>query len=173
MLSAFSVEHCPPSRWNTVRHQHGIVSAIAWNTHQGMKAFLLAAMPVVLMDGTAPDLNHWLRIEPAIVAAVECRQALPLHVLEGIAPNAPGSWSLTPARSFTVFGLPVTRIELFIDPDGELGASYTAVIEKRSLEQVRKQLKLASQRGRIGQLSADQPSAEVQVTCTVAATEQG
>ncbi|TFI47140.1 hypothetical protein E4O93_14220 [Diaphorobacter sp. DS2] len=32
MLSAFSVEHCPPSRWNTVRHQHGIVSAIAWNT---------------------------------------------------------------------------------------------------------------------------------------------
>ena len=33
MLSAFSVEHCPPSRWNTVRHQRGIVSAIAWNTH--------------------------------------------------------------------------------------------------------------------------------------------
>ena len=32
MLSAFSVERCPPSRWNTVRHQHGIVSAIAWNT---------------------------------------------------------------------------------------------------------------------------------------------
>ena len=138
-----------------------------------MKALLLAAMPVVLMDGTAPDLNHWLRIEPAIVAAVECRQALPLHVLDGIAPNAPGSWSLTPARSFTAVGLPVKRIELFIDPDGELGASYTAVIEKRSLEQVRKQLKLASQRGRIGQLSADQPSAEVQVTCTVAATEQG
>ncbi|WP_084462923.1 hypothetical protein [Hydrogenophaga sp. PBC] len=35
MLSAFSVERCPPSRWNTVRHQHGIVSAIAWNTHLG------------------------------------------------------------------------------------------------------------------------------------------
>jgi len=34
MLSAFSVERCPPSRWNTVRHQHGIVSAIAWNTHE-------------------------------------------------------------------------------------------------------------------------------------------
>ena len=32
MLSAFSVQRCPPSRWNTVRHQHGIVSAIAWNT---------------------------------------------------------------------------------------------------------------------------------------------
>ena len=36
MLSAFSVERCPPSRWNTVRHQHGIVSAIAWNTHLNM-----------------------------------------------------------------------------------------------------------------------------------------
>ncbi|WP_206165311.1 hypothetical protein, partial [Citrobacter braakii] len=34
MLSAFSVERCPPSRRNTVRHQHGIVSAIAWNTHR-------------------------------------------------------------------------------------------------------------------------------------------
>lgn len=54
-----------------------------------MNALLLAAMPVVLMDGTAPDPDHWLRIEPAIVAAVECRQALPLHVLDGIAPNAP------------------------------------------------------------------------------------
>ena len=77
-----------------------------------MKALLLAAMPVVLMDGTTPNLNRWLQIEPAIVAAVECRQALTMRVLEGIAPNAPGSWSLTPARSFTVFGLPVTRIEL-------------------------------------------------------------
>lgn len=109
-----------------------------------MKALLLAAMPVVLMDSNAPNLDHWLRIESSITTAVECRQTLPMHVLEGIAPNAPGSWSLTPARSFTVFGLPVKRIELFIDPDGELGASYTAVIDKRSLEQVRKQLKLAT-----------------------------
>ena len=131
-----------------------------------MNALLLVAMPVVLMDGTAPDLNRWLQIEPDIAAAVECRHVLPMHVLDGIAPNAPGSWSLTPARSFTAFDLPVKRIELFIDPDGELGASYTAVIEKRSLEQVREQLKLASQRGRIGQLSADQPSAEVLVSCT-------
>ncbi len=138
-----------------------------------MKALLLAAMPVVLMDSNAPNLDHWLRIESSITTAVECRQTLPMHVLEGIAPNAPASWSLTPARSFTVFGLPVKRIELFIDPDGELGASYTAVIDKRSLEQVRKQLKLASLRGRIGQLSANQPSTEVQVTCTVTATKQG
>ncbi|POR10881.1 hypothetical protein BV908_09140 [Diaphorobacter sp. LR2014-1] len=42
MLSAFSVEHCPPSRWNTVRHQHGIVSAIAWNTQAGSVLPVLA-----------------------------------------------------------------------------------------------------------------------------------
>ncbi len=72
-----------------------------------MKALLLATMPMVLMGGTAPDLEHWLRIESAIAAAVECRHVLPMHVLDGIAPNAPGSWVLTPARSFTVFGLPV------------------------------------------------------------------
>lgn len=138
-----------------------------------MNALLLAAMPVVLMDGHAPDLDQWSRIEPAIAAAVECRQTLPIHVLDSIAPNAPGSWALTPARSFTAFGLPVKRIELFIDPDGDLGASYTAVIEKRSLEQVRKQLNLISARERIGHLSADQPNDEVQLVCTVAATEQG
>lgn len=94
-----------------------------------MNALLLAAMPVVLMDSTAPDLNRWLQIEPDIAAAVECRQTLPVRVLDDIAPNAPGSWLLAPARSFTVFGLSVKRIELFIDPDGELGASYTSVIE--------------------------------------------
>ncbi len=138
-----------------------------------MNALLLAALPLVLMDGQAPDIDHWLRIEPAIAAAVECRQTLPLHMLDGIASNAPGSWSLVPTRSFTVFGLPVQRIELFIDPDGELGASYTAVIEKRSLQQARKQLNLISARERIGQLSADQPNDEVQLVCTVAATEQG
>jgi hypothetical protein len=31
-LSAFSVKRCPPSRWNAVRHQSGMVSGMAWNT---------------------------------------------------------------------------------------------------------------------------------------------
>ena len=133
-----------------------------------MKLLLLAAMPVVLIDGNAPNLERWLTIEPAVQAALECRQVLPAATLRGIPPSEPGSWTLTPARSFTVFGLPVAQVRLFIDPDGELGASYTAVIEKRSLKQVRKQLKLASQRGRIGQLSADQSGQHIELTCTVA-----
>lgn len=66
-----------------------------------------------------------------------------------------------------MFGLPVAQVRLFIDPDGELGASYTAVIEKRSLEQVRRQLEFAGNRGRIGQLSADQPGQHIELTCTV------
>ena len=132
-----------------------------------MKLLLLAAMPVVLIDGNTPNLERWLTIEPAVKAALECRQALPAATLRGIPPSEPGNWTLTPARSFTVFGLPVAQVRLFIDPDGELGASYTAVIEKRSLEQVRRQLEFAGNRGRIGQLSADQPGQHIELTCTV------
>ena len=132
-----------------------------------MKLLLLAAMPVVLIDGNAPNLERWLTIEPAVQAALECRQTLPTTTLRGIPPSEPGSWTLTPARSFAVFGLPVAQVRLFIDPDGELGASYTAVIEKRSLEQVRRQLEFAGNRGRIGQLSADQPGQHIELTCTV------
>ena len=124
-------------------------------------------MPVVLIDGNASNLERWLTIEPAVQAALECRQVLPAATLRGIPPSDPGSWTLTPARSFTVFGLPVAQVRLFIDPDGELGASYTAVIEKRSLEQVRRQLEFAGNRGRIGQLSVDQPGQHIELTCTV------
>ena len=72
-----------------------------------MKLLLLAAMPVVLIDGNASNLERWLTIEPAVQAALECRQVLPAATLRGIPPSEPGSWTLTPARSFTVFGLPV------------------------------------------------------------------
>lgn len=47
MLSAFSVQRCPPSRWNTVRHQHGIVSAIAWNTQSKLLDLFEHAMKSV------------------------------------------------------------------------------------------------------------------------------
>ena len=53
MLSAFSVERCPPSRWNTVRHQHGIVSAIAWNTQPDVLDCLAAQQisPILMGQG--------------------------------------------------------------------------------------------------------------------------
>lgn len=139
-----------------------------------MKTLLLAAtMPVVLMDGQAPGLERWISFEPAVQAALECRQPLPLATLSGITSETPGSWTLTPARSFTVFGLPVTQVRLFINPDGELGASYTAVIEKRSADQVRKQVRLLGRGKRIGQLSVGQAHGpqQVELTCTVAADD--
>ena len=37
-LSAFSLERCPPSRRNAVRHHSGTASAMAWNTQQRCKA---------------------------------------------------------------------------------------------------------------------------------------
>ncbi|MDP3134457.1 MAG: tripartite tricarboxylate transporter substrate-binding protein, partial [Burkholderiaceae bacterium] len=60
MLSAFSVERCPPSRWNTVRHQRGIVSAMAWNTQvNGFATIgLLAEVPFALaVDARLPVQN--------------------------------------------------------------------------------------------------------------------
>lgn len=142
-----------------------------------MKTLLLAAaMPVVLMDGQAPGLERWISIEPAVQAvqaALECRQPLHPSALSGITPEAPGSWKLAPARSFTVFGLPVAQVRLFIDPDGELGASYTAAIEKRSADQVRKQVRLLRRGKRMGQLSVGQAhdSQQVELTCTVVADD--
>ena len=58
MLSAFSVEHCPPSRWNTVRHQHGIVSAIAWNTQVDLLLFHRKLRCLVIIDLKLGSLNH-------------------------------------------------------------------------------------------------------------------
>jgi len=51
MLSAFSVEQCRPSCWNTVRHQHGIVSAMAWNTQ--------LSSPTVPTSGTSWSTSGW------------------------------------------------------------------------------------------------------------------
>ena len=44
MLSAITVERCPPWRWNAVRRQPGIVSAIAWNTQEDRDRCMEAGM---------------------------------------------------------------------------------------------------------------------------------
>ncbi|OTI65172.1 hypothetical protein CAZ10_05245 [Pseudomonas aeruginosa] len=57
MLSAFSVEHCPPSRWNTVRHQHGIVSAIAWNTQMLCESIGTRSQPLPTIRASKDHVN--------------------------------------------------------------------------------------------------------------------
>ncbi|HCX33647.1 MAG TPA: hypothetical protein DHV08_08825 [Rhodocyclaceae bacterium] len=44
-LSAISVERCPPSRRNAVRHQSGTVSGMAWNTQQPSRVRLETLCP--------------------------------------------------------------------------------------------------------------------------------
>jgi len=52
-LSAISLEWRPRSRWNTVRHQLGIVSALGWNTHSSKgKSGLQVSTRTALIHGT-------------------------------------------------------------------------------------------------------------------------
>jgi hypothetical protein len=138
-----------------------------------LKKLLLAALPMVVSNAFALEPQQWAAIEPAVRAALECRQPLSVDKLKNITPDSSGSWTLTPPAAFSVFGLPVTRVEIFIDPDGELGASYTAVIEKHSLQKVEQQLKAAGSKARIGELSAGQAHGphQVEVSCVVAEGE--
>ena len=58
MLSAITVERCPPWRWNAVRRQPGIVSAIAWNTQEDRDRCMEAGMNDYL---TKPlDTGAWM-----------------------------------------------------------------------------------------------------------------
>ena len=135
-----------------------------------LEKLLLVALPVVMTNAFALEPQQWSAIEPAVKAAVECRQPLAVDKLKDITPDAPGSWTLTPPSAFSAWGLPVTRVEVFIDPDGELGASYTAVIEKHSLQKVQQQVKAAGKKGLVGELAAGQAHGpqQVEVSCVVA-----
>lgn len=122
----------------------------------------------------ALDAAQWKAVAPAIQAALECQtkpntasatwKALPRDESGGIEP-------IKPPVPFTVFGLPVQEVSIFIDPDGELGESYTAVLGA-SAAAVRKSAKLTGSGGRttrMGELMLSE-GASPQLTCTVAGT---
>lgn len=122
----------------------------------------------------AIDATQWQAVAPAIQAAVECRakpdttaaawKALPRDESGGIE-------AIKPPMPFTVFGLPVQEVSIFIDPDGELGESYTATLGTNSAA-VRKAAKLSTAGGRtttMGELMLSDGGAP-QLTCTVAGT---
>ena len=70
-----------------------------------------------------------------------------------------------------MFGLPVQEISLFVDPDGELGESYTATLGTNAAA-IRKAAKLNANGGRatrMGELMLSEGDAP-QLTCTVAGT---
>jgi len=136
-------------------------------------ASALAQMPVPLRD-TAPAVNlvQWQAAAPKIQAALECRQTLnPADpALRPLLPkNDNSQWELVPPQGFSLFGLPVQSITLYIDPDGEMGASYTASVAATKAIAA-KAANLAKQRKtKIGSLMAQQgerPSL-TNITCTV------
>ena len=132
---------------------------------------LAAALPVANPAGTAIDPQRWAVLEPQIKAALECRQPLKASQLQGVATpgDNPDSWKLQPPVSFTVFGLPVARVEIYIDSSDELGASYTAIIENHSLKKVEQQLKKVKKTTALGEIMASQAWGphQVEVTCTL------
>jgi len=135
---------------------------------------LLAAMPLALMDSTAPmpEIDQWLRAEPLLRSALECSSGLDMtdERLKGFNQRTEDSWEITPARDFSIMGLPILMITLSVDAEGEHGSSYTAVIEKRSQQQVEHAVSLLQQQGpRAGRISNAEidPRGFIALICTI------
>ena len=136
-------------------------------------ASAMAQMPVPLLDNdVVVNMAQWKAGGPIVQAGLECRQRInpddPL--LRSLLPsNDAGQWQLVPPKGFAVFGLPVHAITIYIDPDGEMGASYTASVAIPK-EAVVKVAKINGQRKtKIGRLMVEQgnrPSL-TDITCTV------
>jgi len=79
---------------------------------------------------------------------LECREDLPNHpATRALLPRKPAGeeqhYRLAPPSGFTVFGLPVAEIEVWVDDgSGELGHGYTSHIRGRTLAEVAKAAKL-------------------------------
>ena len=145
--------------------------------HRGATTKILITLLVGALFAPAAqaiDATQWQAVAPAIQAAVECRakpdttaaawKALPRDESGGIE-------AIKPPAPFTVFGLPVQEVSIFIDPDGELGESYTATLGTNAAA-VRKAAELSTAGGRtttMGELMLGDGGAP-QLTCTVAGT---
>lgn len=139
-----------------------------------------AQMPVPLLDAPAAkgiDLATWKAAAPTLQAALECRTKITpkIAALRPLLPkNTLDQWDLTPPEAFTVFGLKVSRVVIYMDSEGEMGHSYTSVIEGKSLADVRAAAKIKPKNDgrntKIGGLDVGQPHGpdSVEVTCTIA-----
>lgn len=143
---------------------------------RGARMKTLAALLLGVLAAPAAhalDAAQWQSVAPAIQAALECRakpdtagaawKLLPRDPSGGIEP-------IKPPVAFSVFGVPVREVSIFIDPDGELGESYTADLGA-SVAAVRKAAKLsaegrATKMGTLSLTEEDSPK----LTCTVAGT---
>lgn len=139
---------------------------------------VFAQMPVPLLDSVpAIDLAVWRAAAPALQAALECRTKI-TPSLAALRPllkkNDRDQWEMFPPEAFSVFGLPVDAVVIYIDRDEEMGHSYTSIIMRKSLAEVRTAArinpKIDGRNTKIGSLGAAQPRGpeSVELTCTVA-----
>ncbi len=128
----------------------------------------LSAMPAA----HALDARQWQAVAPALQAAIECRTAPDTDAAAWKALGPAEGGSLGPFQTpspFTVFGLPVREVTVYIDPDGEMGASYSA-----SFAATRAQLRSAAKLDASGQRRTTMGSlgftddSGAALTCTVA-----
>jgi len=142
----------------------------------------MAQMPVPLLNNDAVVANpaQWKNAAPILQAGLECRQQINPDnpALRPLFPrNNVDQWKIVPPKGFTVFGLPVQLITIYIDPSGELGASYTASVAAPKAAAI-KAAKLNRQRKtKIGILMAqqgiDDPSlTDITCTCMVCASRE-
>jgi hypothetical protein len=139
-----------------------------------MKPFLLAAMPLVLMDSTAPSpkIDQWIAAEPLLRSALECSSRLDMNdeKLRGFPQYSKGTWEIRPAYDFSIMGLPISMIKLSVGATSEQHSHYTAMIENRSQQQVDQAVSLLRQQGpRAGRISTveSHPSGSIALTCTI------
>ncbi|WP_295517298.1 hypothetical protein [uncultured Stenotrophomonas sp.] len=126
----------------------------------------LLAMPAA-QAATTIDAAHWQKLAPTLQAALECR-ADPDTAATALAGLSGTDEPIKPPVPFTVFGLHVRSVSVYIDPDGELGASYTAQLSANAAA-VRTASKLGRKPERdtsMGVLSIAQDGS-AQLTCLV------
>jgi len=120
---------------------------------------------------TTIDAAQWQKLAPTLQAALECRADpdAAAKALAGLSVNLDGTDEpIKPPVPFTVFGLQVRSFSVYIDPDGDLGASYTSKLSANAAA-VRNASKLGRKPERdtsMGVLSIAQDGS-AQLTCLV------
>jgi hypothetical protein len=157
-----------------------------------MKKLLLAAlatiattvgaqMPVPLLDNAPPekviDLAVWRAAAPALQAALECKTKITPKIAALrplLVTNERDQWEMIPPEPFSVLGLPVDAVVIYMDRDEQMGHSYTSIIMSKSLAEVRAAAKIKPKNDgrntKIGNLGVGQPHGpdSVELTCTIA-----
>jgi len=136
----------------------------------------IAQMPIPLLEeDRTVDYEQWQKIMPLMQAGLECQNYInpefpPLNTV--FTSNPIGQWEFIPPKGFTVFEFPIQSITIYIDPDGEMGASYTSSVAARKTDV---EEKINSQyTTKVGMLMVEQgvQSSLTDITCTIAGSRE-